>query len=123
MRMQGFDYTFDPVACESCLGRCCTGESGGIFASMAEFKAIAGFLNLSMDAFIAGYLVKMDRRFSIKEISQGDSHDCIFFDRSRNGCSIYEVRPAQCRTFPFWDYFKSFPHALAQECPGVVFDA
>lgn len=33
---------------------------------------------------------------------------------------IYEVRPTQCRTFPFWDYFKTRVDELKLECPGVV---
>ncbi len=27
---------------------------------------------------------------------------CIFLDRSSNKCGIYDVRPVQCRTYPFW---------------------
>lgn len=27
------------------------------------------------------------------------NYDCIFW---KNGCSVYEARPLQCRTFPFW---------------------
>ena len=40
----------------------------------------------------------------------------------RRGCSIYRVRPLQCRTWPFWDgnLSKKEMWALASiKCPGM----
>lgn len=122
MRKDGFDYSFNPNACETCEGRCCTGESGSILATKLEFEAIAKSLDLSMDTFREKYLIKVNTRYSLTEIRYNESYDCIFYDRPTNGCKIYEVRPNQCRTFPFWDYFKSYPQDLKDECPGVEFD-
>lgn len=122
MREDGFDYSFDPTACEACQGRCCTGESGSIFATKKEFEAMAIFLDLTPDDFKRDYLVKVNNRYSLSEIRYNESHDCIFYNRETNGCKIYDVRPAQCRTFPFWNYFKSYPQELKDECPGVTFD-
>ena len=122
MRQEGFDYHFEPSACESCGGRCCTGESGNIFATTKEFEIMAEHLKLSMGEFIENYLLKVGNRFSLQEVRYNDSYDCIFFDRTIGGCTVYEVRPTQCRTFPFWDYFKTYPQDLATECPGITFD-
>lgn len=121
MTKEGFDYSFDPSACEACEGRCCTGESGYIFASIQEFETMAELLGLEMSQFIEKYLLKVKNRYSLKEVRYNDSYDCIFYDRKSNGCAIYEARPLQCRTFPFWDYFKSHPKELEIECPGVSF--
>jgi len=121
MNEAGYNYSFDPNACESCGGNCCTGESGYIFISLAEMEAIASHLQLPMETFKAEYLFKKDYKFSLKERRVDDSHDCIFFDRKINGCGIYPVRPNQCRTFPFWPYFKTNEDALREECPGVTF--
>ena len=49
-----------------------------------------------------------------------DSPDCPFLDGKR--CSIYPVRPRQCRTFPFWEENLSSPGAwkkLTSFCPGI----
>jgi len=122
MREVGFDYSFNPNACESCEGRCCTGESGSIFATKSEFQNIAKHLDLSMDELKEKYLIKVNKRYSLSEIRYNESYDCIFYNRSNNGCNIYDVRPSQCRTFPFWDFFKTDPQELKDECPGVTFD-
>ena len=46
-------------------------------------------------------------------------YDCVFLkedpERGRKTCSIYPVRPLQCRTWPFW------PENLAEIAPaGIV---
>lgn len=48
------------------------------------------------------------------------THHCRFLIGGK--CSIYEVRPAQCRTFPFWPEIVSQPQAIqeiAKQCPGI----
>jgi len=120
MRQDGFDFAFTPTACDTCGGRCCTGESGNIFVSPQEISALSKLLNLSELDFRKSYLLKRGYKFSLKERIVGLSHDCIFFDREKGGCSVYEARPMQCRTFPFWDYFKTHMGELKNECPGVV---
>lgn len=40
----------------------------------------------------------------------------------QGGCSVYPVRPAQCRTYPFWPEIISSPTAWEKEaafCPGM----
>lgn len=121
MTEAGYNYTFNPNACESCGGNCCTGESGYIYVNQKEMEAIAGFLELPMAQFKEEYLLKKGYKFSIKERKVEASHDCIFFDRKINGCGIYPARPTQCRTFPFWSYFKTHEEELRAECPGILF--
>ncbi len=119
MKQEGFSYAFDPGACATCGGRCCTGESGNIFVSPGEIKALAELLGMDETAFREAYLEKRGYKFSLKERVIGDSHDCIFYDRTANGCGVYAARPEQCRTFPFWDYYKSRVGELKEECPGI----
>ena len=121
MNEVGYDYSFDPNACESCGGNCCTGESGNIYLNQNEMAAIAEHLQLPIVEFKETYLLKKGYKFSIKERIVGDSHDCVFFDREIKGCGIYPVRPTQCRTFPFWPYFKTHKEELQEECPGILF--
>ncbi len=122
MKKEGFSYAFDPSKCESCGGRCCTGESGYIYLSQDEILNIASLLQLEPRSFVEKYLFKKGYKYSIKEVVYENSHDCIFYDRTINGCSIYEARPTQCRTFPFWDYFQQRVDELKQECPGILDD-
>ena len=58
-------------------------------------------------------------KYSIKEIQYQGKYNCIFLTGNR--CDIYEVRPNQCRTFPFWSEFKNGNNIeyLQKECFGV----
>ena len=117
IQKEGFPYKFDSEACKKCDGNCCIGESGYIWVSPKEIKEIASFLGIDEEIFKERFLIKVGYRYSIKERPYKDGFACIFFD---NGCKIYEVRPKQCRTFPFWDYFKTRVDELKKECPGVI---
>lgn len=116
-----YDYTFDESACQRCQGKCCTGESGYIFASQDELYKIANFLNLSFEEFQKQYLIKVGFKFSFKEAKYEDGYRCIFFDTMHKKCLIYKYRPNQCKTFPFWEYFKTHKKELQKECIGVCF--
>ena len=103
MKKEGYDYAFNADACSTCQGRCCTGESGYIFVTKIEVEKICELLKMKIEDFVPKYLFKKGYKYSIKEIVYNDSHECIFYNRDSNGCEIYEARPLQCRTFPFWD--------------------
>ena len=54
---------------------------------------------------------------SLREKANGD---CVFYDRQK-GCTIYPVRPRQCRTWPFWESNVVTPEAwrrTCEVCPG-----
>ena len=42
-----------------------------------------------------------------------------YFNLEKKQCSIYHARPMQCRTFPFWDYFKENEEEVYKECPAI----
>ena len=121
MQKEGYTYKFDPSACEACGGHCCTGESGYIWAKYAEIEKMADFVNLSVEDFATMYLRKVKHRYSLVEKQlAADNFACVFFDESKKRCSIYPVRPLQCRTFPFWEQFKNDEDEVKKECPGIV---
>ncbi len=111
-------YFFDggiQFTCRQC-GRCCTGESGTIYVAPAELPHIAEFLGVSPDALIARDLYAFKDSYSIRELADGR---CRFY---RGGCLIYDVRPFQCRAFPFW--FANLRSAarwreVERACPGI----
>ena len=117
---QSYPYGFDATACNSCQGRCCTGESGYIYVTRDEVHAIAELLELRVEDFIQRYLFKKGYKYSIKERRVGESYECVFYDSEANGCLIYQARPKQCQTFPFWEYYKTRVDELKKECPGIV---
>jgi len=121
MEKEGYSYKFNPMECETCGGRCCTGESGYIWAKYDEIEKMSDFVNLSVEDFATMYLKKVKHRYSLVEKRLGDSdYACIFFDEKMKCCSIYEVRPLQCRTFPFWEQFKNNEDEVREECPGII---
>ncbi|MSN97012.1 YkgJ family cysteine cluster protein [Campylobacter sp. FMV-PI01] len=115
----GFKYSFDPKKCEICKGKCCIGESGYIWINDDEIYRLSKHLNLEVEDFKKRYLIKIGSRYSIREKPYNFGFACKFFDEKTLNCSIYEFRPNQCRTFPFWDYFKKNFKELELECIGV----
>lgn len=106
--------------CAGC-GGCCTGAPGYVWLTPEEEKQIADFLNISLEEFEKTYTrMVYGLRRSLKEIPQSN-YDCVFFNSETKQCSIYDVRPAQCRTWPFWDSLlkskKDWDEA-SQSCPG-----
>ncbi len=121
IKKETYPYSFSPSACETCGGRCCTGESGYIWINKQEIFKLADYLKIEVEELGLKYLTKIGYRYSIneKKISQ-DNYACIFFDTQKKQCGVYEARPSQCRTFPFWDYFKTNIEEVKKECPGIV---
>lgn len=117
--MDGFDFVFDPTCCEACPGNCCCGESGNVWVSQQELACLCEHLQMNRIDFIEKYLRRVGTRFSCKERIAAQGLECIFFQGAERKCSIYALRPSGCRTYPFWDYFKTDPQQLLKECPGV----
>jgi Fe-S-cluster containining protein len=119
LQRKGFSYSFDPAACRQCSGACCRGKSGNIWVKVGEAEQIATYLQVSPIDIIGLYLVRVDNRISIRERYVDGKYECVFFDAQELRCSIYAVRPEQCRSFPFWSYFRGREDELLHECPGV----
>ena len=117
---EGFNYGFDASECSNCKGNCCIGESGFIWINLLEMQELSKLLNISVDELKKEHLRKVGYKFSIKEEKLShDNYACKFFDTSLRQCSIYDARPKQCRTFPFWDYFKENEKEVYEECPAI----
>jgi Fe-S-cluster containining protein len=121
LRQEGYPFGFDAGACAACGGACCRGESGYIWSKYDEIRQMAEFLELSVEDFGKMYLRKVGHRYSLTEKQIGDDDfACIFFDETKSRCTIYPVRPRQCRTFPFWEQYKNNEDEVRSECPGIV---
>ncbi len=104
--------------CSQC-GDCCTGAPGYVWVNQEEINALAKLTGAaSPEAFEEEYVRQVGVRRSLREYSNGD---CVFFDNQKRGCTVYEARPRQCRTWPFWDSNLRNPEEWArtcQACPG-----
>lgn len=113
-------YFFDGglrFGCTQC-GHCCAGAPGTVFMNAAESERIARHLGLTREKFLADYAYPVDGGHSLREV--GDNYACIFFRNER--CTIYDVRPTQCRTFPFWSENIRSETAwkkTCRSCPGI----
>jgi Fe-S-cluster containining protein len=116
----GYNFAFRDGFCGECGGKCCVGESGYIWISEEEAQKVASFLLMDIYGFADRYLFRANGKLSIKEKEHGGGSACVFFDEKEKNCSIYDVRPTQCRTFPFWDYYKTHNEEALKECPALI---
>lgn len=104
--------------CSEC-GRCCAGpEEGYVWATSDELDTMAEHFDMTPAAFRKQYVRQIGRRLSLVE--KKPTHDCIFLHKGK--CSVYEVRPTQCRTWPFWAGNVESPEEWAwagQRCEGI----
>jgi Fe-S-cluster containining protein len=110
---------FECIMC----GRCCSGPAQGyIWVSRPEMKFIAQYLKISAGELKKEFLRRVGLRMTIIEDAQ--TRDCIFLKNTDGGrqCSIYPVRPRQCRAWPFWPSNLASPddwNTAARKCPGI----
>ena len=114
--------------CSQC-GNCCTGGPGFVWISKVEIARLAEFLRLTPREVVEKYCRKVNGQYSLIEFRNArGEYDCVFLKEerierpagsgagagtgkgtdekvvhTRRGCTIYPVRPLQCRTWPFWD--------------------
>lgn len=103
--------------CTQC-GACCSKEPGYVWTSEEELVAIADFLKVSIADLAKNHLRIVDGKISLKEDPK--TFDCTFLKDNR--CSIYSVRPKQCRTFPWWKDNLESPKTwkeTARRCEGI----
>ncbi len=103
--------------CTQC-GNCCTGAPGYVWVDAAELSALAEEVGMEPAAFEDRYTRKVGARTSLLEHSNGD---CVFFDNQTRRCTVYNARPRQCRTWPFWNSNLKTPDDWAftcSVCPG-----
>lgn len=98
--------------CTQC-GDCCGGDPGYVFVDEDETRAMAERLDLTVDEFEHQFIRKVGRRRSLKEYPDGD---CVLLDPNTRRCLVYEARPIQCRTWPFWDSNLASPEDWAETC-------
>ena len=115
-------------SCTRCSS-CCRHESGYVYLSENDLSRLAHKHQMGYTAFVKTWCRWIPfehgrERLALKEKS---NYDCIFWAGINGptgtvGCSVYDARPLQCRTFPFWDSVLCSAEAWKNAgagCPGI----
>lgn len=107
-------------SCTQC-GNCCSGAPGYVWVTKEEIRRISKLLGREDGWLGKTHLRRVRLRYSLTEKPSGD---CVFLKRRGETfeCSIYAVRPLQCRTWPFWSQNLRSPdtwNEAHQTCPGI----
>jgi Fe-S-cluster containining protein len=99
-------------------GHCCTsrGEYGYVYLTRDDRQRLADHLQVELAQFVATYCTVSDGHVHLKNPDK----DCGFLQGKR--CTVYEARPTQCRTWPFWAEnmsAKAWNDEVAASCAGV----
>jgi len=103
--------------CKQC-GHCCRRE-GLVFLTTEDLHQLQDYFKLDHAQLKEKYLSTYNRQLILKEHPSGG---CVFAREPDGRCPIYEVRPHQCRTYPYW------PEAIIDKnwfidesrlCPGI----
>lgn len=106
--------------CQGC-NYCCSVEPGFVFLSQEDLDRLSDHFSLTQDSFIEKYCRKVDIGIGYRvSLIEKENYDCIFL--SNKGCSCYNARPLQCKTYPFWPSIVESKEAWEKEgqlCPGI----
>jgi hypothetical protein len=103
--------------CTQC-GNCCSGAPGFVWVDEEQIQAIADYLKIPLGEMRVMHTRRAMGRISLREYANGD---CVFLDPQKRNCTIYPVRPKQCRTWPFWNSTlenEAAWQSLQPGCPG-----
>ena len=99
--------------CVRC-GTCCR-WSGYVRLREGEINLIANYLDMEVQEFIDIFTRLTSDRQGLSLMEKPDG-SCIFYNEDPSGCQINDVKPMQCRNFPFlWNF-----EGWEKECKGAV---
>ncbi|MDA0666784.1 MAG: YkgJ family cysteine cluster protein [Planctomycetota bacterium] len=107
-------FSFD---CHRC-GNCCRVGHGQVWFEPVNLPSMAKAVGIDQEAFLQRFVRSVNGRLSLRENPDGS---CTLLDGNEH-CSIYEVRPKQCRDFPYWPQLSDGSRALelaAGYCQGI----
>ncbi len=116
---------------ESCGGKCCKVPQDRptfVFLTSEDRSRLFKFMGGIEGVDVQDYAVKLPfnwtrftKRKGYQWVLLQPNHKCVFLD-DKGKCKVYEARPTQCRTFPFWpEIFRDHKEweAFTEYCPGI----
>jgi Fe-S-cluster containining protein len=105
--------------CQPDCGRCCDQPGGLVYLSPDDAQRLADHAGLSVEAWlIRDARTTLDGRYILKS---SEENVCIHYNEAKQ-CDVYEVRPQQCRAFPWWSENLATTTAWEETkamCPGI----
>jgi Fe-S-cluster containining protein len=111
-------------SCTRCSA-CCRFESGFVFLSEKDASLLSTALNMGFTSFAETYCrwTPAENGEFLLTLKEKTNYDCIFWAKEPvEGCMVYDKRPLQCRSFPFWPSIvnaKNNWEMAARDCPGM----
>ena len=102
-------------------GNCCVSRDsyGYVYLSLNDINKLAKNFKLSIENFKLKYCQTTDGFIHLTEKKKLKGK-CIFLDNYK--CTVYNSRPIQCRTWPFWNEnmnYKTWNNDISKNCPGI----
>ena len=87
-------------SCTQC-GKCCwtRGEYSHVYVTPEDLKNLAAALGMGVREARERYTFRDENGWTELDFESGR---CVLLDPETQLCTVYESRPTQCRTFPFW---------------------
>lgn len=82
--------------------------------------AMAQYRGMELGIFADTYVRAAYGKLSLQDRLIDGEGICCMFDYYENKCTVYEHRPSQCRTFPFWKQYLEKYVDLLDFCPGII---
>lgn len=106
--------------CKRCSA-CCRHEPGFVFLSQFDFRRLLDHSGFAFDEFIATFIRTVDIGTGMAlSLREKKNNDCVLW--GEHGCSMYDARPIQCSTYPFWQGVvetKADWERESRDCPGI----
>jgi len=104
--------------CRPDCGACCSNHDdySHVYLEGQDADRLAAHLGLAREEFLRRFTVPDDGHVVLRM----DAPACPFLDGTR--CTVYDARPTQCKTFPFWPETlrsRTTWTKLRRFCPGI----
>ena len=109
-----------PFSCQADCGKCCDEPGGIVYLRPEDAQILSKHHQLEIDEWLERDCRQtLDGRFVLKSDPITDS--CIYLSDDKK-CTVYESRPVQCKSYPFWPENlrseRSWKRTI-EECPGL----
>jgi Fe-S-cluster containining protein len=88
-----------------------------VYLTEEDIPRLASFLGMEVGAFEEKYVFRTKK---LRRLRVPRHANCSFL--REGGCSVHEVKPMQCRTFPYWPEILASRrawHETGKRCPGI----
>lgn len=103
----------------ACVPGCtaCCDVPGFVYITEDDLRRIAAYLRMKPAEFESRYVYRTRHRLRLRKPRSSQCHFLL-----ADGCAVHEVKPVQCRLFPFWPELVEDRDAwqrAGRRCPGI----